>query len=100
MCRSALYYGTLVAVAVGAGCMQAPALPSSSGSLGGQVVLSGPLRHASISVDQLDLHTGGVYQRVGDTITNETGQFVIDTGHANGLLRVTARGGSFTDRAT
>jgi hypothetical protein len=100
MCRSALYSSLVVTAAVGAGCMNDSAVPSYSGSLGGQVVVSGPLRNASISVDQLDLHTGEVYERVGDTTTDQDGRFAVDTALANGLLRVMARGGSFIDRAT
>jgi hypothetical protein len=80
--------------------MQEPAISSYSGSLGGQVVLSGPLRGASISVEQLDLHTGDAHHRVGHATTDEAGRFAVDTELANGLLRVTARGGSFEDAAT
>ena len=84
----------------GAGCGQDPALPAYTGMLGGQVVVSGPLRGASISVDQIDIHTGELFRRVGEASTDDPGKFVLDTDLANGLLRITARGGSFVDLAT
>ena len=80
--------------------MQDPAVSAYTGSLGGQVIVSGPLRSAAIAVDQLDLHTGEIVRRVGATTSDQTGRFTVDTGLANGLLRVTARGGSFVDAAT
>jgi hypothetical protein len=88
------------ALGSGAGCGQEAALPAYTGSLGGQVVVSGPLRGASISVDQIDIHTGELFRHVGDVSTDESGKFVLDTDLANGLLRITARGGSFVDLAT
>ena len=84
----------------GAGCFNEAPLPTYSGTLGGQVVISGPLRGATVFAEQLDLHTGAVYLRVGDAITNEDGRFAMLTGHANGLFRITVRGGSYVDAAT
>ena len=102
MHRADLRPSATVALAciLGAGCLQDPAISSYSGSLGGQVVVSGPLRGASIFVEQLDLHTGAIYRRVGEAVTDSSGRFAIDTAHANGLLRITSRGGSFVDPAT
>jgi len=94
----------LVVVAVfglSSGCMEDYKVPYNTGSLGGQVVVSGGVRGASVVVDQLDAHTGGVYQRVGDATTGADGRFLIpETREANGLFRVVARGGAFEDLAT
>lgn len=81
-------------------CMGDPAAPAYTGSLGGQVMVSGALREGRVFVDQLDLHTGEVYRRVGDTMTDASGRFGLPTRHANGLLRITVRGGSFEDLAS
>ena len=64
------------------------------------MVVSGPLRDALVSVEQLDVHTGEAYRSVGDATTDQEGRFGVDTGLANGLLRVSARGGWFVDAAT
>jgi hypothetical protein len=83
------------------GCLEDYKLPHNSGSLGGQVVLSGGVRGARVSVDQLDAHTGDVYQHVGAAITDEDGRFLIpETREANALFRLISRGGSFTDLAS
>jgi Bacterial Ig-like domain len=68
--------------------------------MSGQVVVSGPLRDALVSVEQLDLHTGEAYRGIGDATTDQEGRFSVDTGLANGLLRISARGGWFMDDAT
>src|SRR5689334_4718576 len=88
------------AAAGGAGCWHDVELPDNNGSLGGQVVVSGSLRGARVSVDLLDLRTGEVRIHVGDTITDADGRFALDTGTANGVLRVVARGGTYEDLAT
>lgn len=88
-----------LAVALSA-CADEPALSNESGALSGQVVVSGPLRRAALAIDQLDSKTGAVHHHVGDTETDADGRFAIDTGTANGLIRITARGGAFTDLAT
>ena len=75
-------------------------LPVNSGSLGGQVVISGGVRGARVSVDQLDAHTGEVRIHIGEAVTDEMGRFAVDTGTANGILRVHVRGGTFDDLAT
>src|ERR1043166_8974780 len=48
--------GPLLGGALGGvlGCSSEPSRPAGTGSLAGQVVVSGPLRRASVSVDQLD----------------------------------------------
>jgi hypothetical protein len=74
-----------------------------SGSLSGQVVVSGPLRKAAISIDQLDQKAPGavaVRAHITDTMTDDDGRFSVEVGTYNGLLLLTASGGSFQDLAT
>jgi hypothetical protein len=72
--------------------------------LSGQVVVSGPLRGAAVSVDQIDYGAKtsvAVAAHVGDAMTDEDGHFELpDIGSFNGLLLITAKGGKFTDLAT
>ncbi len=83
------------------GCLQDYDLPHNTGSLGGQVVLSSGVRGARVVVDQLNAHTGHIYQRVGEATSDEHGRFLIaETREANGLFHLVARGGSFEDLAT
>lgn len=99
--RFAAFAGIACASAIGAGCWPDPEFSQNTGALGGQVVISGPLRSASITVDQIDPHSGELDYHVGDTITDSEGRFsLVEIGYANGLLRVIARGGNFTDLAT
>ncbi|MGN6104475.1 MAG: hypothetical protein ACTHU0_05170 [Kofleriaceae bacterium] len=77
----------------------APPQPPSA-VLAGRVVVSGPLRGARLSIEQVDPATGDVRVHVADTTTDEEGAFSLELGLANGLLRATARGGSFVDLAT
>jgi hypothetical protein len=86
--------------AASAGCWHDLELPENGGSLGGQVLISGGVRGARISVDQLDLQTGEVRFHVGEAVTDATGHFVIETGTENGIFRITARSGTFEDLAT
>lgn len=85
------------------GCFEdyAP-LPNNSGSLGGRVMLSGGVRGARVTVDQLDPHTGQVYQHVGDAVTDhQDGSFLIPaTREASGLFQLVSRGGSYVELAT
>ncbi|HEX8112182.1 MAG TPA: hypothetical protein VF516_30825 [Kofleriaceae bacterium] len=86
-----------------AACSEDAPHPAHAGQLAGQVVLSGPLRGAKVSVDQLDYSVKSsvtVRAHVADTMTDDDGRFSVDTGTYSGLLLVTARGGSFTDLAT
>jgi hypothetical protein len=83
------------------GCLKDYEVPYNTGSLGGQVVLSGGVRGASVVVDQLDAHTGEAYQRVGEATTDADGRFLIEeTREASGLFRLMSRGGVFDDLAT
>jgi hypothetical protein len=94
---------SLVAAVCGlaGGCLEDYKLPYNTGSLGGQVVLSGGVRGATVIVDQLNVHTGEVYQRVGTAITDADGRWVIpETREANSLFRLVSRGGEFDDLAT
>ena len=91
---------TLIACALPGGCLDDYERPYNTGSLGGYVMLSGPVRGAIITIDQLSAH-GQVYQHVGDDVTDERGHFLIpETREANGLFRIVARGGTFKDLAT
>jgi hypothetical protein len=86
-----------------AGCGTDAPHQARGGSLSGQVVVSGPLRGATVSVDQLDYRAASslaVRAHVGDTTTDDEGRFSVETGTYSGLLLVTARGGSFADLAT
>ncbi len=75
--------------------------PTGSGTMAGQVVVSGPLRGATISIDQIDLEDpdGNIRAHVADATTDADGRFTVETGQFNGLFVVTASGGSFTDLA-
>lgn len=90
-----LYVG-LVAL-LGSACGTEEPTTNGKGKFGGQVVVSGPLRGASISIDQLDPATGAVRVNVATTTTDDDGRFSADVGLANGILRATASGGSFVD---
>jgi len=90
----------LVLVLMSVGCGTEPTPTGGMGQLGGRVVISGPLRGAALSIDQLDLKTGDVRVHVTDTTADQDGKFSAEIGLANGLLRVTATGGSFVDLAT
>jgi hypothetical protein len=85
------------------GCNDEAPSSMDSGSLSGQVVVSGPLRRAAISVDQLDQQAPGaiaVRAHIIDTTTDDDGRFSVEVGKYNGLLLLTASGGSFQDLAT
>jgi hypothetical protein len=94
----------LVALACGAGaaagCWPDVDLPVNKGSLGGQVLLSGPVRGARIRIDQLDRHTGEVQLHLGEMVSDEAGRYALETGLERGIFRITANGGSFQDLAT
>lgn len=103
-------FALAVVLAIG-GCGGEDALTNSSGKLSGQVIVSGPLRGATVSVDRIDLVTGEVAAHVADAVTNEqddpstadldeTGHFSIATDEHDGLFRITARGGEFVDLVT
>lgn len=94
----------LVALACGggaaAGCWPDVDLPVNKGSLGGQVLVSGPVRGARIRVDQLDRHTGEVQFHLGEAVSDDDGRFAMETGLEHGIFRIAARGGTFQDLAT
>jgi hypothetical protein len=93
----------LLAVACSAGlvgCWHDVELPVNTGSLGGQVLISGSVRRAQVSADQLDAQTGEIRFHIGETVTDESGRFVLETGTENGIFRITARGGTYRDLAT
>jgi hypothetical protein len=98
--RLALVALACSAGAASAGCWHDVELPENGGSLGGQVLISGGVRGARISADQLDLKTGEVRFHVGEAVTDATGHFAIATGTENGIFRITARGGTYEDLAT
>jgi hypothetical protein len=78
-----------------------PSPPSYTGVLGGQVVVSGPLRGATITIDQLDRVTGEVLFHIGDAVTDGDGRFGgIETHNNNGIFRIRAWGGRYRDVAT
>jgi hypothetical protein len=100
---SGLVLGVLACIAGAglAGCwsdIRPPTPPP--GILGGQVAISGGVRGAQVSVDQLSLQTGEIRYHVGDAISDDTGRFEMEAGIRNGILRITARGGSYEDLAT
>src|SRR5689334_991832 len=83
------------------GCLEDYDLPNNTGSLGGYVMISGPVRGARVTIDRLNAHTGVVYKHVGDDTTDERGHFFIpETREASGLFLMVARGGTFEDLAT
>jgi len=80
---------------------------AGTGRLAGQVVVSGPLRKAAVSIDQISLQAKGaiaIRAHVADTTTDDDGRFGgadgVDVGKFNGLFLLTAKGGAFTDLAT
>jgi len=75
---------------------------TASGSLAGQVVVSGPLRGAVVSVDQLETRDPamGIRHHVADTVTDDQGRFAVEVGLYSGLFLVKARGGSFVELST
>jgi hypothetical protein len=83
-------------------CDDTPPEVTASGSLSGQVVVSGPLRGAAVSIDQIETRDPemGIRRHVADTITDDQGRFSVEVGIYSGLLRVTASGGSFVDLST
>src|SRR5689334_8333056 len=94
----------LLILSVGAaqsGCADEAPRRAGGGTLAGQVVVSGPLRGAAISVDQLDpavKSSVAIRAHVGDTTSSDKdGSFELDVDTYSGLLLVTAKGGAFTD---
>lgn len=85
-----------------AGCASDTPHQARFGSFSGQVVVSGPLRGAAVSVDQIETKDPamGIRHHVGDTTTDDQGQFAVDPGLYNGLLLVTTSGGEFEDIVT
>ena len=103
--RTRAPWSTMIVLAcspgVGAsGCWHDVDLPVNDGSLGGQVLISGGVRGARIRVDELDPHTGEVRFHIGETVTDESGRFVMETGTEAGIFRIVAQGGTFEDLAT
>lgn len=82
------------------GCWRDLELPVNGGSLGGQVLISGGVRGARVRADQLEPHTGEVLFHIGEAVTDDSGRYRMTTGTENGIVRVTAQGGSFGDVAT
>lgn len=84
-----------------AACGAGPEL-AATGSFSGQVVVSGPLRSAKVTIDQIDASDPalGSLFHVADTTTDDEGRFSVDAGIRNGVLLITATGGSFVDAAT
>jgi len=87
-------------------CADDPLL-KGSGLLSGQVVVSGPLRNAAVSIDQILLQAKGeiaIRAHVGNTTTDDDGRFGdpdgLEVGKLNGLFLITASGGAYTDLAT
>jgi hypothetical protein len=76
--------------------------PVATGSFSGQVVVSGPLRGANVTVDQLDASDPamGSLFHVAGTTSDDQGRFSVDVGIRNRVLLITATGGSFVDSAT
>ena len=77
---------------------------AGTGAMSGQVVVSGPLRGATVSVEQIDYASKtsvATTAHVGSATTDDDGLFHLpDIGTYNGLLLITATGGEFTDLAT
>jgi len=82
------------------GCWNDVDLPVNNGSLGGQVLISGGVRGARISIDQLDPHTGEAQLHLGETVTDDSGRYAMQTWTEAGIFKITARGGTFKDLAT
>jgi hypothetical protein len=102
--RRCWYANAAALIAAGsliAACSAVPEL-AATGSFSGQVVVSGPLRGANVTVDQLDASDPamGSLFHIADTTTDDQGRFSVDAGIRNGVLRITATGGSFVDSAT
>jgi hypothetical protein len=55
------------------------------------VLISGGVRGAAISVDQLDLKTGEIRHHMGQTVTDDDG-YELEVGIRNGIFRITSRG--------
>lgn len=87
-------------VAVLSGCFEEDPFAQPDGTFGGQVVISGPLRGAKVSIDQINRDTGAVRAHVTDTTTDDDGRFSVKVSVYNGLLRATTSGGSFVDVAS
>jgi len=69
------------ALATLASCDAESPHPAGSGSLAGQVVVSGPLRKARVSVDQLDYGAKtapAIRAHVADTTTDGDGRFRVE----------------------
>ena len=88
---------------VAAGCLQpepdVPPVPASS--FRGQVVVSGGVRGARLSVDRLDAR-GEILSHIGDAVTDDAGRFEIElkTETEHGLFRLSAQGGAYQDLVT
>ena len=82
------------------GCLSPDSeVPIPTASLRGQVLISGGVRGARISVDQLDRH-GAVEHHIGEATTDEAGHFAMETGLEHGIFRLSAKGGAYQDLAT
>jgi hypothetical protein len=92
----------MVVGALIASCSDSPPGSPGGGTLTGQVVVSGALRRAAVSVDQLETSDPAMTVRdhVTDTTTDDDGRFSVDVGSYSGLLLVRATGGSFVDLST
>jgi hypothetical protein len=88
---------------VAAGCLQAESdvPPAPASSIRGQVIISGGVRGARLSVDRLNAR-GEILSHIGDAVTDDAGRFVIEleTGTEHGLFRFLAQGGSYQDLVT
>jgi len=95
-------FGVMALGAVIAACSDSPPGSPGGGTLTGQVVVSGPLRRAAVSIDQLETSDPAMAARdhVTDTTTDDDGRFSVDVGSYSGLLLVRATGGSFVDLST
>lgn len=90
-----------VLVVVLAGCDAAPKTTTETGTVQGQVVVSGPLHGALVAVDQVKLDARGeivLREHVGEATTDSEGRFSLDAGVYSGLFVVTASGGSYRER--
>src|ERR1041384_4723507 len=92
----------ITAMAALAGCASDSPHQARFGSFFGQVLLSGPLRGAAVSVDQIETKDPamGIRHHVADTTTGDQGAFTVDPGLYSGLLLVTTSGGTFDDTVT
>lgn len=64
----------------------------------GQVIISGAVRGARLSIDRLD-ERGEVLRHIDDTVTDDAGRFAIELGTTteHGLFRFSAKGGAYQD---